>query len=175
MQFIAQTGPRGLVVQANATRLSADLDSSAQDFYVQYDIFANSAVVTIGEEDIAIGTHGTHSTGCTRGANSTTPAAHKSGQNVRLAPGTELLSKTFNGSTYLSAIRCGGDVEGIFAVQVDGTIKYIAHTTPYQLELVFPMARCQPANNTVIKVLVWLVKHADNPLDEAVFFAEMQS
>ena len=168
MQLVAQTSSRGKVVSQNATRLTAALAQGATTMYIADDIFSNNDVVTVGEEDIKITSAGTTCT-VIRAQNGTTDTDHADGSNVRLASGTELLSHSFDGSTYLSAIRCGGEVEAMFAIEIGGTIKYIATSTPYQLEVFFPMSRYQPADSTTIKVLVW------SWVEEAVFWAEMQS
>ncbi|RKY24692.1 MAG: hypothetical protein DRP79_07415 [Planctomycetota bacterium] len=168
MQLIAQTGPRGKVIQQNATRLAQALAQGSTTMYIEKDVFSDNDVVTVGEEDILITAHGTTCT-VTRAQNGTTDSAHASGANVRLASGAELLSHTFDGSTYLSAIRAGGELEAALGIEIDGTIKYIAATSPYQLELFFPMNRYQPANNTTIRVLAWIW------VDEAVLWAQMQA
>jgi len=168
MQLVAQTGPRGKVVSQNATRLAAALAQGATTMYIAEDIFSDSDEVTVGEEDIRIDSAGTTCT-VTRARNGTADTDHTDGSNVRLVSGTELLSHSFDGSAYLSAIRIGGDVEAMFAIEIGGTIKYIAASTPYQLEVFFPMSRYQPSDSTTIKVLVW------SWVEEAVFWAELQS
>jgi len=168
MDFVAQTGSRGKVVSQNATRLTTALAQGATTMYIADDIYSNDDVVTVGEEDIKITSAGTTCT-VVRAQNGTSDTDHADGSNVRLAAGVELLSHTFGGSTYLSAIRCGGEVEAMFAIEIGGTIKYIAASTPYQLEVFFPMSKYQPADTTTIKVLVW------SWVEEAVFWAEMQS
>ncbi len=168
MQTVAQTGARGKVVSHNAANLAQALSLGAATMYLDTDCFSDNDVVTVGEEDILITSHGTTCT-VTRGQNGTSDTDHETGANVRLAAGTELLSHSFDGSTYLSAIRCGGESEAAFGIKIDGTIKYIALSSPHQLELMFPMARYQPGNGTTIKVLVWSWQN------EAVFWAEMQS
>ena len=168
MQTIAQTASRGKVVSQDATNLSQALAQGATTMYLDVDCFSDSDIVTVGEEDILITSHGTTCT-VTRGQNGTSDTDHADGANVRLAAATELLSHNFDGSTYLSAIRCGGETEAAFGIEIGGTIKYIALSSPHQLELLFPMARYQPGNGTTIKVLVWSWQ------PEAVFWAEMQS
>ncbi|HUU29389.1 MAG TPA: hypothetical protein VM123_16420 [archaeon] len=168
MQLAAQTGPRGKVVSQNSATLTQALAQGATTMHIAEDIFADNDLVTIGEEDILITSHGTPST-VVRGQNNTQDTNHANGQNVRLSAGTTLLSHSFDGSTYLSAVRCGGEIEALFGLEIDSTIKYIAISTPYQLEVLFPMARYKPANNTVIKVLVWTWAA------EAVFWAQYQS
>jgi len=155
MLYAAKTGPRGVQVQYNMTALAVNLAQGATEMQISADIFANSTVVTIGEEDVTVTARGTTAT-ITRGTNSTSDVYHASGQLVRKVGGEEILSHTFDGSTYLSAIRCGAPCEAFFAIEIDGVIIYAAQQTPYQLELFFPMARYQPANNTVIKVLAWV-------------------
>ena len=168
MQTIAQTSSRGKVVSQNATNLSQALSQGATTMYLEADCFSDNDIVNVGEEDILITSHGTTCT-VTRGQNGTSDTDHASGANVRLSTGMELLSHNFDGSTYLSAIRCGGEVEAAFGLEIGGTIKYIALSSPQQLELLFPMTRYQPGNGTTIKVLVWTWQ------SEAVFWAEMQS
>ena len=165
MQFLAQTGSRGKLVGQNSTALSQAMDSSTTEMHCE-DIFADSDVVTIGEEDVTITSHGTTNT-VSRGSNGTSAAAHAAGTFVRKATGTELLTHTFDGSEALSALRCGGEAEAWFGIEVEGVVKYLAVTSPYQLEAFFPMARYQPANGTTIKVLVWLAAAS-----EAGFWAE---
>jgi hypothetical protein len=168
MQIITQTASRGKVVSRNASILAQGLAQGAGTMYLDSDCFSDNDVVTVGEEDILITSHGT-TCSVTRGQNGTSDTAHESGANVRLAVGAELLSHNFDGSTYLSAIRCGGEVEAAYGIEIGGTVKYIALSSPHQLELLFPMSRYQPANGTTIKVLVWSWK------PEAVFWAEIQS
>jgi hypothetical protein len=168
MQLIAQTGPRGRVVRANATTLAQALAQGSSAMQVAADVFQDGEVVTVGEEDLRVETHGVVCT-VSRGVNGTADEDHAAGQNVRRAAGAELLSRVFDGAAYLSAIRCGGEVEALFGIETDGGIKYIAPSTPYQLEVLFPMARYQPAEGFQIRVLVWTWA------GEAVFWAEMQA
>jgi len=168
MQLITSTGPRGVVVAQNATTLSQQLDQGAVTMYLAADAFADGDVVTVGGEDILIDSAGTVCS-VTRGRNGTQDVTHLPGANVRLASGAELAGHTFDGATYLNALRCGGEVEAMFGVEIDGTLRYVAATTPYQLEAFFPVARFQPADQCSIKIIVWSWALA------AVFWAQMQS
>ncbi|MEA2064397.1 MAG: hypothetical protein U9P14_11905 [Gemmatimonadota bacterium] len=168
MQVLAQTGTRGKVIGQNASALSQAMDAQATVMQCE-DIFSNNDVVTIGEEDVTVTAHGTNNT-VTRGTNSTTPAAHSEGMYARAASGAELLSYTFSGSEAFSAIRCGAEAEAWFGIEVAGTLKYTAASSPHQLEVFFPMARYQPANGTSVRVLVWLAAAS-----EAVCWAEFQA
>lgn len=168
MQTLAQTSSRGKVVARNAANLSQALSQGATTMYLDADCFSDNDVVTVGEEDILITSHGTTCT-VSRGQNGTSDNDHAAGANVRLASGTELLSHSFDGSTYLGALRCGGEAEAAFGIEIDGAVKYVALSSPHQLELFFPMARYQPAGSTTIKILVWSWQ------SEAVFWAEMQN
>lgn len=169
MQIITSNGPRGTVVSWNTAQLAATFSKSATIMTINYDVFSNGDTVTCGEEDITIGTAGTSCTSCTRGVNDTTDATHLAGMNVRLASGTEILTYTFGGTEYLSAIRCGGDHEALFGIEINSTIEYIASTSQYQAEAIFPMTRYEVTEDDVIAVLVW------SPAQEAVFWAEYQS
>lgn len=167
MLVIEHTGARGKVVEQNATRLAQELGAGETMMYVEDDIFTAGDIVTVGEEDIRIDTAGATCT-VTRGMNSTTDADHPAGGNARLASGRELLSHSFDGATYLSALRCGGEAEAMFALEVAGTVSYVCASTPYQLEVFLPMNRYQPAGGTEVRLLVWSWQ------TEAVFWAEMQ-
>ena len=166
--MITSTGPRGLVVAQNATTLAQQLDQASTTMYLAADVFDDSDLVTLGTEDVLITSAGT-TCSVTRGQNGTQDVTHVQGANVRSAVGVELASHTFDGATYLSALRCGGEVEAMYAVEINGALKYVALTTPYQLEVFFPLARYQPADQCNIKIYVW------SWVPEAVFWAQMQS
>ncbi|MCE5269775.1 hypothetical protein LLH00_00645 [bacterium] len=168
MQIIADTGPRGHLVRANATTLALGLTQGATQMQLVQDVFADGDVVTVGEEDIRVDTHGTLCQ-VTRARSGTPAAAHASGQNVRLAVGSLLLDHTFDGVSFLSAVRAAGEVEAMFGLELDGVLRYLAPSTPYQLEMFFPQVRCQPAQDTRLRVLVW------SWAAEAVFWAQMQA
>ena len=168
MELIAQTGPRGKLVAANMTTLAAALDDSGTDIEIAHDIFSDGEDLTLGEEDITAGTHGTTLGGCLRGVNNTAPAPHAKGQQVRRAAGTELLSHTFVAGETLKGIRLGGEVEALFGIEAAGALLYTGATTPYSLELLFPMPNYQPGGGVTIRVLVWLRR---DYAEEAVFWS----
>jgi len=170
MQIIASTDGRGLYVEKNADNLSGSINDSQTTIVVTQDTFDDGDTVTIDQEDIIIGSGpGPTYTGCTRGANGTTATSHNSSANVLLADGTTLLSHTFNGSTYLSAIRVGcREAVGVFGIKIDGTLKYQWTATLENLEKIFPMVKWLPPNGTVIEIVVWTWSGGN-------YFAEMQS
>ncbi len=168
MQIIADSGPRGHLVRANATTLALGLAQGAVQMQLLQDVFADGDLVTVGEEDIRVDTHGTLCQ-VTRARNSTTDTAHASGQNVRLAAGTVLLDHTFDGVSFLSAVRAAGEVEAMYGLELDGVLRYLAPSTPYQLEMFFPQVRFQPPTGARLRVLVW------SWAAEAVFWAQLQA
>ena len=84
MQTVAQTASRGKVVSHNAANLAQVLSQGATTMYLETDCFSDNDVVTVGEEDILITSHGTTCT-VTRGQNGTSDTDHETGANVRLA------------------------------------------------------------------------------------------
>ncbi|OGF98448.1 MAG: hypothetical protein A2Z86_01480 [Candidatus Glassbacteria bacterium GWA2_58_10] len=168
MELIAQTGPRGKLVAANMTSLAAALDDSGTEIEIAHDIFSDGEDLTLGEEDITVGTHGTTLSDCLRGVNDTAPAAHANGRQVRRSAGAELLSHTFAQGETLKGIRLGGEVEALFGIEVAGTLLYTGATTPYSLELLFPMPNYQPGGGVTIRALVWLRRDC---AEEAVFWS----
>lgn len=168
MQIITDTGPRGIVLRANSTTLGLDLAQGAAQMQLVRDVFSDGDTVTVGMEDIRVDSHGTLCQ-VTRARSGTSAGEHSAGQNVRLAGGAGLLDHTFDGSEYLSAIRAGAEVEALFGLEIDGVLRYLAPTTPYQLEVFFPLARYQPFQGTRLRVLSW------NWAEEAVFWAQLQA
>jgi len=150
---------RGTQVPYNYTKLSsAILAADTASMTVDALIFTTGDVVTIGSEDITIASHATKTMDITRGTNSTTPAVHGAGQIVRLRTGTEILSVTFNGSTYFSGIWVSGENESIFRIKWnDDTDKYLPlyYLTPYQLNDFIPSPRYLPENGETLVVQAW--------------------
>ena len=168
MRILSDTGPRGRVVRANSTTLALALSQAGAQMEPVLDVFADGDILTVGEEDLRVDSHG-QPCQVTRGMNGTQDTSHPAGQNVRLASGATILEHTFDGTEYLSALRAGGEVEALFGLQVNGQIHYAAATTPYQLEVFFPLARYQPAGGDILRIVVW------SWAAEAVFWGEMQS
>lgn len=168
MQILSDAGPRGRVVRSNATTLALALGQGDGQMHTALDVFADGDIVTVGEEDIRVDSHGSICQ-VTRGMNGTADAGHAAGQNVRLAAGATILEHGFDGAEYLSAVRAGGEVEAMFGLEVNGLLRYVAATTPYQLEAFFPLARYQPAEGDTLRVAVW------SWAAEAVFWAAAQS
>lgn len=172
MESLASTGQRGLTVAANATTLTTAINSAIQTVVVGHaDVFVAGNTVTIDQEDITLTATADNLTftGCVRGANSTTPAAHVAGANVRLAAGTELLTHTFDASDELIGVAYGGEVIAMYGIEYDGTILRLPQTTAFKLDGFLPMRGVTPANLKVLRVLVWLFRAE---ADEAVFWAD---
>ena len=172
MNIIASTGEDGTLVTANMSNLSGGVTAGQTTITVNDDVFGEDDVVIIDQERILLGTDngdGSYS-GCTRGYESTTAAAHDSSSNVRLKDGSTVLTKTFDGSTQLSLVRAiAMERDSMFALEVDGTVKYTTALGPYEgLEKVFGSVPWQPNSGTVIKVLCWTLSSVN-------VFAEMQS
>jgi hypothetical protein len=172
MQFITSVAAK--VVQANATLLDGGLAQGVTSLTLAHAVFSPGQSVRIGEERITLGSSGDNLTftGCTRGAGSTTDTDHAAGQEVLAASGTELLSHTFDGSTYLSAVRISANVQFTAGIEQGGVLRYMPRSSHSQMELILPTARYQPAGSTSLRVLAWL--RADEAV-EADFSAEMQS
>ncbi len=175
MQFITSVAAK--VVQANATTLTTGINDSITTLVFTDQVWTTGTpTITIGAENITLGATadgGTTWTGCTRGANATSNVAHVAGQEALVLGGEELLSSgSFNGTTFFSAIRVSANVQFTAGIDEDGTLKYKPRSSASQMELILPMARYQPANGKVFKVLVWL---RYNEATEADFSAEMQS
>ena len=172
MQFITSVATK--VVQANASVLAGTLAQGATTVTVVHDIFSPGQDVRIGEEKVTLGSSGDNLTftGCTRGAGGTSDSAHDSGQEVLAASGTELLSHTFDGGTYLSALRVSANVQFTCGIEQDGELRYMPRSSHSQMELILPTVRYQPAASTAFRVLAWL--RADEA-GQADFSAEMQS
>lgn len=173
MELIAQTGPRGEVVTANACTLNGAIDASQTTLTLSHSgVFSNGDLVTIGKEDITLTTiSGTTVSVCVRGVGTTDGATHASGMNIRLAAGTTLLSHTFDGAEKLSLIKAGGDVSAMFAYEEAGTIKDFDITTGFLPAAFNPGNQWTVPDGTTIKVLVWLF---GDKASEAVFWAKMQ-
>ncbi|MBW7996021.1 MAG: hypothetical protein FVQ81_05490 [Candidatus Glassbacteria bacterium] len=172
MQFITSVAAK--VVKANATVLDGALAQGATTVVVAHDVFTAVQSVRIGEEQITLGSTSDNLTftGCTRGAASTTDTDHADGQEVLDADGAELLSHTFDGSTYLSAIRISANVQFTCGIEQDGTLRYMPRSSHSQMELILPTARYQPAGSSILTLLAWLRR---DEAEEADFSAEMQS
>jgi len=172
MQFITSVAAK--VVQANATLLVGSLAQGATSLSVAEAVFSPGQNVRLGEEQITLGSSADNLTftGCTRGAGGTTDAGHGAGQEVLTAAGTELLSHTFDGSTYLSAVRISANVQFTAGIELDGTLRYMPRSSHSQMELILPTARYQPAGSTSLRVLAWLRR---DEAEQADFSAEMQS
>jgi hypothetical protein len=158
MKLIASTGARGIVVAKNMTRLTGLLNTGVSDISTLLDdtsLWDDGDTITIGLEDITLGSGGSKFTSVTRGANGTTEAVHSAGQIVRHSAGYELLSHTFDGATKLAGIRANANVEARFALEVDSVV-YPESTTPDSLAVYFPGAPEFPLNGTVIKIYAWL-------------------
>lgn len=168
MQILSDAGPRVRVVRANSTTLALAIGQGGEQMHTALDVFADGDIVTVGEEDIRIDSHGSVCL-VTRGMNGTSDTDHAAGQNVRLAAGATVLEHEFDGAEHLSAVRAGGEVEAMFGLEVNGLLRYVAATTPYQLEAFFPLARYQPAEGDTLRVTVW------SWTAEAVFWAAAQS
>ncbi len=172
MQFITSVAAK--VVQANASVLASTLAQGATTVTVVHGVFIPGQGVRVGEEQITLGSSSDNLTfsGCTRGAGGTTDSAHDSGQEVLAASGAELLSHTFDGSTYLSALRLSANVQFTCGIEQDGVLKYMPRSSNSQMELILPTVRYQPAGSTTLRILAWL--RADEA-GQADFSAEMQS
>ncbi len=168
MQILAKTGPRGRVVPRNATRLAQPLPPGTTTLQLEQDPFLDGQSLAVGEEELEVVSHGLAAT-VLRARGGTVEGDHPAGANVRLAGGTELVAHTFDGVEWLSAIRCAGECEALFGLELDGVLCYLAPSSPYALEVLFPMARYQPAAGCTLRVLVW------SWTDRAVFWAELQS
>ena len=134
MQFITSVAAK--VVQANATLLEGSLAQGATSLTVADTVFSPGQTVRLGEEKITLGSSSDNLTftGCTRGAGGTTDADHAAGQEVLDSGGTELLSHTFDGSTYLSAVRLSANVQFTAGIEVDGTLCYMPRSSSSQME-----------------------------------------
>jgi len=172
MQFITSVAAK--VIQANAARLAASLSQGATYLTVTEAVFSPGQSVRLGEEQITLGSSPDNLTftGCTRGAGGTLDAGHAAGQEVLAAAGAELLSHTFDGSTYLSAVRISANVQFTAGIELNGTLRYMPRSSHSQMELILPTARYQPAGATTLRVLAWLRR---DEAGEADFSAEMQS
>lgn len=172
MQFITSVAAK--VVQANATVLASTLAQGATTVAVVDAVFSPGQDVRIGEEQITLGASSDNLTftACTRGAGGTTDSAHGSGQEVLAASGAELLSHSFDGNTYLSALRVSANVQFTCGIEQDGVLKYMPRSSHSQMELILPTVRYQPSASATFRVLAWL--RADEA-GEADFSAEMQS
>ena len=58
------------------------------------------------------------------------------------------MSHTFDGSTYLSAVRLSANVQFTAGIEIDGTLCYMPRSSHSQMELILPTARYQPADST---------------------------
>lgn len=159
MQAIAATAEDGVLVAQNLDTLSGAINSSQTSFVINSDIFAAGNVVIIDQERILIGTdvgNGSY-TGCTRGYESTTPAAHVTSSIVRLKGGTSVLSHTFNGSTRLSKVQATSmEQEAQFGLMIGGVLKDKKDKSAYnELAVEFPFVAYVPASGTIVKVVAW--------------------
>jgi len=176
--ILATTGEDGKLVTQNAENLSGAINSSQVSITFNSDLFDNGDVVVLDQEHILIGgdAGGGVYTACTRGYESTTKASHINGTVGFKKGGTEVLSHTFDGSTFLRLIRVAShEKDCTFAIKVDGVIKYRVTCSSYGvLEKVFPIMKT-PAANTVIKVIAWSAPVSAGGLAQANVDAEMQS
>ena len=172
MQFITSVAAK--VVGANATLLEGGLTQGATSITVADAVFNPGQTVRLGEEKITLGSSADNLTfsGCTRGAESTTDTDHAAGQEVLSAAGAELLSHTFDGSTYFSAVRISANVQFTAGIEIGGTLRYMPRSSSSQMELILPTVRYQPAPSTSMRVLAWLRRDEAAAAD---FSAEMQS
>ena len=159
------------VIGANATLLAEALDDSETSIDIDVDVFTEADVIRVGQEQILIGTAGTTCSGCTRGHNDTTGAAHGDNQEVVLAAGTSLLSHAFTTET-LRGIWVSGNVDFSIGIFIDDVLYY---TKPFNypvLEGFWPMPDTVPGSVT-IKLGVWVRSSilTDAGIDEAEFNA----
>ena len=159
MQSIAATGEDGTLVSQNADNLSGQISATQTALVVNADTFDAGDVVIIDGERILLGVDagGGSYTGNTREYESTTGVLHVTSSNVYVKDGTTVLTKTFDGSTLLSRVRVGAmERDAVFALSVDGTIKYRVACNGYsELEKIFPFRPYTPASGTVVKVICW--------------------
>lgn len=160
MQVIAATPEDGVYVEQNADNLSGQINASQATITVGTAApFAAADVVSIDQERILLGTDvgdGSY-TLCTRGYQSTTKAIHVTSSNVFKEDGETVLTYTFDGSTLLSAIRCGAlERDAVFGLMVDGVLKYRRGMSAYgELDKDFEFRPWTPAAGTIVKVLCW--------------------
>ena len=176
MELLNQTVARGVLVTANATHLSTAVTSVGASLSVYMDVFADAVIIEINQEIIQTVTCGTtiDVTGG-RASGGSSAAAHVANAPVLLQGGTTVLS-TAIGSGTIKGIRCGSPyVEMVFALAIDGTIKYRAATTPYSMELFFPMPSYAPGAVT-LAIYGWLFRTtADDPAETDAYAFVMGS
>jgi len=163
-----------VVVQANMTLLDGDITDVATQIKVIHPIFIETNTVRIGAEEITLGPTadgGYTFTGCTRHANGTSAAAHKSGQEVGIKGGASVVSFAFGGTEYYSMMRVSGNVAFTAGVIKDGVVQYKPKSIPADLEKVFPSVRYQVGAGITFGVSVWL--RADEA-EEAAFSGIIQ-
>lgn len=172
MELIAQTSSRGKVVAANACTLAANITAATGSLTLSHSgVFSEGDLVTIGEEDITLtNISGTAVTNAVRGVGDTSGAVHKTGENIRLAAGTELLSHAFT-DEILAGISAGGFNEALFAIEEDGTIKRFKMSNAFLPEVFWPGNGWTVGSGVTLKVLIWFFRAKGI---QSTFFAEMQ-
>ena len=161
MDILASNGPLGTKVAQNTVLLSADISDTDNQMNVDDPsiIQANDYLV-IESEVVKATSGGSNPISITRAQDNgegqqTTADSHTAGCFVRKRGGTEILQHTFNGSEWLSQVRVSGERQFWVGIEIDGDIEYFEAVANEELAAVFPFPRYQPANNMVIKVLIW--------------------
>lgn len=167
--FLETVTEHGDLVAQNGTNLAAAINDTTLTVTVDTAIFSDADTFVIGEEEFVVASGGDTTTlTVTR---SGTKVAHANNATVRAHPGTELITKTFNGSESLTCIRFGGEIEAHYVlIEQVGSTYYYCHrvTTPDELSDAIAAVRQKPASGTIFSVQVWTWA-------SAVFFAEIQS
>lgn len=169
MNVMAETGERGVLVEANATKLTKNLSATALDMFMKWDMF-NNGDVTIDSEDVTLTKNNLNPT-IARAANSTTAIKHKTGAMIRKKVGATVLSHTIAGTNKLAGVLAKSNrVDAIIGLEIDDTLKNIALVNEDYPEAWFGLSGYQPAAGTVIKVIAWLDIHK---AQQALFWASI--